>query len=314
MEAGPSGELLAEMEATAVSAVREAGALLAGYFGRGIEVEYKNEERTDPVTAADREAQAQVLKTISERFPGHGILAEENPGTEDVAAPDLVWVVDPLDGTKNFASGLPLFACSIGVLYRGASVVGAVYVPWPNGGAVFHARRGAGARLDGGPVSTPHADQPTGSLLATLPGSFGAGYRFKKPMRGKVGDVRATGSIAFDLAMTAKGVFQFAVTTAPRLWDVAGGVALLKEAGGAVMVAQMGRRFALPPTLVWKPLDSFLSWQVGETKMEELRRWSVPLLAGSPGVARYVAANLAGRRPPLGRAVRRLVRRPKRRQ
>ena len=294
----PSEEVLTRIESRAIDMARGAGEILTRYFGGKLEVSYKDEREKNPVTNVDTESQEYLEKEIAKHFPGHGVLGEEN-GDDDnddgETAPDFVWVLDPLDGTKNFISGLPVYACSIGVIYRGAPLVGAVFVPWPHpsGGVVFHARRGGGARVDGESISVLLSDRPKDNQLVTLPSSFYGFFRFRKPMRGKVGELRVTGSIAYELAMTACGVLQYSLVTSPQLWDVAGGVALVLEAGGDAMVGHRAKRLRLFPTMRWEPLGSFVpSWHSGVTTMKELRRWSSPMLFGSPGVARFVASTL----------------------
>ena len=174
----------------------------------------------------------------------------------------------------------------------------------------MHARRGGGTHVDGEPVDALTADAPEGNRLVTLPGGFGALFNVRKPLRRRAGELRMTGSIAYELAMVAKGVTQYTITTAPFLWDAAGGSLLVMEAGGIVL--QGGRRKLLGrlPTLMrWRPLESFVpSWSSGTTTMKELREWRAPLLLGSPNVARYVANNLRGR-SRIRRRLRRLVRR-----
>ena len=309
--------VLEEIESRAVEMAHGAGAILRRYFGSTLDVDYKDEKQTDPVTQADRESQEFLSKEIMARFPEHGIIGEEDEKPEDAVAPDFVWVLDPLDGTKNFLQGLPLFACSIGVLYRGAPVAGAVYVPWPSdgGGVVMHARSGAGAYADGEPVTMVNAPEPEANRLAAVPEFFGGAFRLAKPMRNKVGDVRVTGSIAYELALAARGVVQYSIHSGPHLWDVAGGTVIAREAGGAVMVGRrVRRRMPLAPDRFrWEPLASFLpAWKSGVTMLSELRSWSAPLVVGSPALASYVAEGLE-RRQPLRRRLSNALRRPKRR-
>ena len=221
-------------------------------------------------------------------------------------------MLDPLDGTKNFLHGLPAYACSIGVLYRGEPVVGAVFTPWPNGsgGVVHHARRGGGAFADDTPIRVAELEGPRNDQLVTLPGAFDWLYRFDKPMRGRTGDHRVTGSIAYELVLLARGVTQYMYTSHPHLWDVAGGVAVAMEAGASVMV---GRRRSGPlgllPSMEWSESRSLVeSWDEKVT-IGQLRRWARPLVLASPPVARFVSANLGWRRSPgmvmLGRRLRR---------
>jgi len=316
MPESPDRAQVAEIEARATEFARQAGAILTRHFGTSLSVEYKDKNSSDPVTNVDKEVQEFLLNSISEHYPDHGVIGEEDADEEDSVAPDWVWVLDPLDGTKNFLSGLPMFSSSIGVLHRGVPVVGALYVSWPNqsSGFVMHARMGGGAFLEDETISVLQADEPHASQLATLPGVFSAIYRFRKPMRGKTGEVRTTGSIAFDMAMMAKGALQYSVTNAPQLWDAAGGVVLVREAGGAVMVGRSSgrRRLLSSGRLSWEPLDAFTpEWHSGVTSLSELRHWSAPLVTGSPGVVRYVTENLASRRSWRRRLIR-AMRRPRR--
>lgn len=318
-------ELLAQIEAQAVEMARNAGAVLLKHFGKSLSIEYKDKRQRDPVTNADKESQEYLKQAISQWFPGHGVLGEEDKD-DDSTAPDFLWVLDPLDGTRNFMSGLPVYACSLGVMYRGAPIVGAVFVPWPceGGGVVLHARKGGGAfmgnvtlELSEGQerLAVFQAEEPKGSAIVGVPGYFQRTYRFKKPMLGKVGEVRVTGSTAYELAMTARGTLQYAISSAPHLWDVAAGVVLVAEAGGLVMRGQrpQGLR-SLWAAVRWEPMEALVpTWQSGVTTMKELRGWTAPLVLGSPGVVRYLTANMRAI-PPLEFRIRRLSRRMKRRR
>ena len=231
--------LLAEVEGVAVAAAKGAGEILTRYFGSLGDVDYKDERRTDPVTRADTETEEYVAGIVRERFPDHGVLGEEGTGDDDSPAPDFVWAIDPLDGTNDFVGGLPIFASSIGVLYRGVPVAGAVYVPWPGTttGRVFHARRGAGAFADDERL-TPLTSEAGDGRLAAVPGSFQSAFRVGPAARDHVGEVRTLGSIAYELAMTAAGVVRYTFIMRTSLWDCAAGAAIVAEAGGEVRVGR----------------------------------------------------------------------------
>ena len=306
MDAFPDDALLARIEAEAVHMAWGAGAILARYFGKSMEVEYKQKGERDPVTSADRESEAYLKESISSRFPEHGILSEEDNEEQKATLPDMVWVLDPLDGTTNFLNGLPLYAVSIGVLHLGIPVVGVLYIPWPvsSGGTVLHARKGGGAFLDKEPL-TIGAEQegPRGNRITTLPGSFGAVYRFRKEMRGKVGEVRLTGSIAYEIALVARSVSQYAFTSAPHIWDVAAGTLMVTEAGGASLLLTKDSRS-------WQPVGSLVpGWEKGIISHETLRKWSASMIFGNPQTAHFVANNLYRRRRPLRSILRGMVRR-----
>ena len=307
----PDDALLREIEARAAEMARGAGAVLSSYFGKSLDVEFKDEAGHDPVTNADKETQEFLGQAIGKHFPDHSILGEEDEPREDSPANDFVWALDPLDGTKNFVAGLPVYASSVGVMHRGVPVVGALFIPWPGSesGVVLHARRGGGALMEEERVSVIQSDEPQANSLITLPGAFGARYRFQNPMRGKVGELRVTGSIAYELAMVARGVLEYTLTTGPHLWDVVGGTVLVEEAGG---LATMGRRAGgfrgLFGGTQWEPVGSLIpSWESGVTTMQDLRRWLAPMVLGSPGAVRYVTSNMRDRTSLRGR-VRRLAR------
>ena len=311
------GQIL-EIESHAVELARGAGEILAGHFGRRIEVEFKDDKQRDPVTAADKSTQAYLAAEITRRFPGHGILGEEATEEEkqsEEPSRDTLWVLDPLDGTTNFLNGLPVFASSIGVIHRGRPVAAALYIPWPadGGGFVLHCRKGGGTRIaplvsnggaDDEPVKVLETEQPIPNRLIGLPGYFGVSNRFTGGLAGKEGEPRTTGSIAYELAMTARGVMQYGIFGAPRMWDMAGGALAVQEAGGTVMTRFKGER-------EWHPLESLVpTWDEKTPTMKELRAWVAPLVAGNNHLAPLIANNvrrrfsLRAKLRPLARALR----------
>ncbi len=301
--------LVTEIEAGATEMARRAGEILQAHFGRPLEVEYKDKEKQDPVTSVDKESHTYLCEAISRQFPEHGILSEESsPDEMEAPAADFLWVLDPLDGTTNFLNGLPIYAVSIGVLHRGALLAAALFIPWPGekGGCVLHARRGNGTWLDGERLSIPQTEGPQANRLTGLPASFGAQFRLRKGLRHRVGEVRMTGSIVYELAMTTRGICQYVVFGGPRIWDVAAGALIVMEAGGTVLVRRRrGRR--------WESLTSLgPSWKSGPPSLKKLRNWSASLIAGNNQIAPFVAANLRSRfhlRARVARLLRRLRRR-----
>jgi len=147
-------------------------------------------------------------------------------------------------------------------------------------------------------------EQPIPNRLIGLPGYFGVAQRFTGGLANKAGEPRTTGSIAYELAMTARGVMQYAIFGAPRMWDMAGGALAVQEAGGTVMTRFKGER-------QWHPIDSFVpTWDEKTPTMKELRDWTAPLVAGNHNLAPLIANNvrrrfsLKARLRPLGRAFR----------
>ena len=315
--------LACEIEAAAVEMAQGAGHILAAHFGRKISIEYKDKEERDPVTEVDKACQDYLVGEINRRFPDHSILGEEqseeeakkakeDSGATDPPCGDFLWVLDPLDGTTNFLNGLPVYAVSVGVLHKGRPLAGALFIPWPKpgGGFVLHCRQGGGCFAGEDPVEVYKSDEPVNNRLAGLPGHFSYFTKYGKGLRGKSGEPRTTGSIAYELAMTACGVMQYAVFGAPRMWDMAAGALAVMEAGGTVMTRS-------PKEKGWHVMESFVpTWQEKPPTLKELRRWVAPLVVGNNKVAPLLAANLRSRFHPMAK-VRRITRRfhwPKKKQ
>src|SRR5579883_2408532 len=150
--------LFREVEACAGKWATEAGELLASRARNLLHVEYKGGRHSDPVSEADREAEEYLYHAVVRHFPDHRVLGEEgrDPGPE--GAP-IVWVIDPLDGTANYLNGLALWCVSIGVLWYGVPIAGAIWSPRGTGEApgLFSARRGGGARINGHPIAVDPA-------------------------------------------------------------------------------------------------------------------------------------------------------------
>jgi myo-inositol-1(or 4)-monophosphatase len=215
---------------------REAGALVRSGWGRTHAPERKG--RIDLVTDFDRRSERLLLARIAERFPGHAVLAEESGSHASRAAPAGVrWLIDPLDGTTNFAHNYPFFAVSVGVEVDGALVAGAVFDPVRE--EMFAAARGAGATLDGAPIGVSAIERLEDALLVT-----GFPYDVREhPERvmpafqaflTRAQGVRRDGSAALNLCYVAVGRFDGFWEYALSPWDTAAGVVIVREAGGRV--------------------------------------------------------------------------------
>ena len=223
-----------ELLSVAIQAAREAGALLLRYTRSGFRIEHKNP--IDLVTDADHAAEQSVIDQIRRHYPTHRILAEERG--DDAKYPSRYhWIIDPLDGTTNFAHGFPVYAVSIGVEYDGRGLIGVIYDPTRN--ELFTAQTGAGAHLNGHPISVSSTDQLDQALLVT---GFAYDIRdtqnnnldhFCRFARKAIG-VRRTGSAALDLCYVAAGRFDGFWEVKLKPWDMAAGCLILREAGGTV--------------------------------------------------------------------------------
>lgn len=219
-------ELLTDVCALA----REGGAMAHGFLGRVV-AERKHDRSL--VTEADRAVQAHILKTVAEKYPDHAVLAEEaihRPGRHTpIADAEFCWIIDPIDGTRNFYRQLSSFTTSIAVARAGRPVVAAVYDP--NTDELYAAAEGRGAALNGITIS---ASDDT-SLTTTL---IGVPSSHNKPLPPAVHrwidewNFRNLGSTALHMALVAAGRLDAAICLECRVWDVAAAWLIVSEAGG----------------------------------------------------------------------------------
>ena len=220
--------------ATAVEIVLQAGAIQMARRESGFQVDKKG--TIDLVTEVDLECERMCRAILAERFPEHDILAEEL--SKDAGAPSLSrfrWVFDPLDGTTNYAHGLPIFCSSLALEIDGSGAVGAVYDP--TRAELFTAERGAGAFLNGQRLQTSTSAELIDALLVTgfpydvhkqtadLVTMFGA-------FLGKARAVRRLGSSALDLCYVAAGRLDGYYERDIWPWNLAAGSMIVEEAGG----------------------------------------------------------------------------------
>ncbi len=226
-----------ELEA-AMSAAREAGRVLREGFGWQHSIRYKGE--VDLVTEVDERAEQVIKDILLGAFPAHGMLAEE--GGRLSGEEDTRWIVDPLDGTINYAHGLPLFAVSIALERAGEVVLGVVHDPIRE--ETFIAERGVGAALNNEPIKASDTDELIQALIATgfpydrteMPEALELFGRFAALTRG----IRRLGSTALDLCYVAAGRLDGYYERGIWEWDIAAGALILEEAGGNVTDYQGG--------------------------------------------------------------------------
>jgi myo-inositol-1(or 4)-monophosphatase len=223
--------LVRELE-VAVAAAETAGEVLRSGFGREQTVKYKG--KVDLVTDVDERAEAVIGEMLRGAFPGYGMLAEE--GGRRLGEGDSRWIVDPLDGTTNYAHGLPIFAVSIALERAGEVVLGVVHDPMR--GETYVAERGGGATLNGEPIRVSDTDEPIRALLVTgFPydrSDMGTAVELFGRLTELTQGVRRLGAAALDLCYVAAGRLDAYYEKGLHAWDVAAGSLILKEAGGRI--------------------------------------------------------------------------------
>jgi myo-inositol-1(or 4)-monophosphatase len=219
----------------AVRAARRAGDIIVRALPRldGLEIHTKG--RNDYVSEVDRAAEADIIETVRRLHPDHAFLGEESGASGDH---EVVWIIDPLDGTTNFLHGNPVFAVSIGVQIRGRMEHAVVFDPMRQ--ELFTASRGDGAQLDGRRIRVSKQTTLEGSLIAT-----GFPFRADSPwideylamlreVMTKAAGLRRPGAAALDLAYLAAGRVDGFWELGLKPWDTAAGSLLITEAGGRI--------------------------------------------------------------------------------
>ena len=199
------------------------------------QIEIAEKRSNDLVTQFDKAADSKLTSMIAKKFPQHNILAEESGAQEHNS--DYCWIIDPIDGTTNFAHGIPMFAISIALEYKQELVSAVVYNPMCS--EMYTAEHGAGAYLNSNKLSVSKADSLSSALVAT-------GFPCKDPhhvtpylqtfdqvIRGAQG-IRRAGAASLDLAYLAAGRLDGFWEFSLQPWDIAAGVLLIREAGGVV--------------------------------------------------------------------------------
>jgi myo-inositol-1(or 4)-monophosphatase len=224
---------LSSLALAARDAVADAGKIILRNWGKPSSITRKG--RIDLLTETDLAVEEALKESLSRILPGSSFLAEESAGSLDPG--DLAWIIDPVDGTTNFAHRVPFVATSVALWSGGKSVLG--FVNLPVLGEMFHAVAGGGAHLNGEPIRVSETSRVEESLVAT-----GFPYTVREDMRELLADlenmlahtqgVRRPGAASLDLAYTAAGRFDAFYEIGLKPWDTAAGWLLAEEAGGRV--------------------------------------------------------------------------------
>lgn len=211
-----------------------AGEIIRDGFGKNFQIEYKTNEK-NLVTEIDKKSENAIIDFITKKYPTHNILTEESG--EHKKDSDYLWVIDPLDGTTNFAHGLPIFAVSIGVMKKNEIVAGVVYDVMRN--VFYSAENGSGAFSNEAKLNVSANDKiGLGVLVTGFPYNVAenpdnAFERFASLTK-KARAVRRLGSAAIDFCYVASGVFDGFWEVSLQPWDICAGKLLVEEAGGVV--------------------------------------------------------------------------------
>ena len=224
------------LKSTVESIIKEAGKILISYYGTLLPHSIHKKAAHDFVTEADNTSEKFITSELKKHFPEIPILAEETGYSSDNTS-EYKWIIDPLDGTKNFIHSIPYFCISIGLEKNNSNVFGMVYAPLQN--ELFYAEKGKGAFLNDKLISVSPLDNFSESFIST-------GFPFKsrensahyfntfQSIFSNVTNVRRCGAAALDLAYVACGRYDGFWELGLSPWDISAGICLIEEAGGKV--------------------------------------------------------------------------------
>jgi len=217
----------------AVDLARKAGSLLKERFNQKHDIHYKGE--INLVTEADKMSEDLIIAAINRSFPDHGILSEESPVI--TSAGKLRWIIDPLDGTTNYAHGYPVFCVSIALENEGEVILGVIYDPMRE--EIFVSVRGEGVYMNDKKLHVSYVSDLSRSLLVTgfpydIRESKNNNLNFFNAMAIKAQAIRRVGAAALDIAYLAAGRFDGFWELKLKPWDTAAGCLMVEEAGGVI--------------------------------------------------------------------------------
>ena len=214
----------------AKTAAIEAGGIILNYYKSDYEI--KDKGYHNPVTTADNAADTRLKEILTETRPEYGWLSEETVDSHKRLKKERVWIVDPLDGTKEFIEGVPHFVVSVALVENGNPIVGVLYNPVT--AETFTAAKGEGAELNGEEIQCATKDNVGNMVILNSRSETRRGLW--APYDGTFGELRAIGSVAYKLGLTAAGQADIFASLRPKNeWDICAGNCIINEAGGKLI-------------------------------------------------------------------------------
>ena len=214
----------------AKTAAIEAGGIILNYYKADYEI--KDKGYHNPVTTADNAADTRLKEILTETRPEYGWLSEETVDSHKRLKKERVWIVDPLDGTKEFIEGVPHFVVSVALVENGNPIVGVLYNPVT--AETFTAAKGEGAELNGEEIQCATKDNVGNMVILNSRSETRRGLW--APYDGTFGELRAIGSVAYKLGLTAAGKADIFASLRPKNeWDICAGNCIINEAGGKLI-------------------------------------------------------------------------------
>jgi len=230
-----------EYENFCVKISKIAGSYVLNNFEGNFEI-FSKDIKNNLVTEIDHNTQKIIIKNIKESYPHHIIVGEEDNIKSIQKTSEYIWVIDPIDGTTNFVNGIPNFAISIALLKDYEPIAGTIWIPWPNDekSLIFSSSKNNGSnlgdlKLDLNKYKNSKLDEGSVSSYSSFSTLIGNKDRNIKPWDKIIkGEKRVIGTVAYEMALVAKGVIKFGLFGPASIWDFGAGLLLIKEAGGVI--------------------------------------------------------------------------------
>jgi len=222
-------------EKIAIKAATQAGKKILAQFKCLKKSDIKTKSKHEIVTPSDTISEKIILNLIKKNFPDHAILSEE-AGKKGAKKSDYLWIIDPLDGTTNFAIGNPLFSVSIALAKNDQIIIGVIYIPFLN--QLYLARKDKGAWLNQRRITVSSQNNISHSFLTFCHGpnktDVSTAINLYQKLKPTSRDLRQIGSAAIECSWVAQGKTEAIIIPGAKIWDIAAGTLLVKEAGGIV--------------------------------------------------------------------------------
>jgi len=252
-------------------------------------IDYKIKDKNqitgdNPVTEIDLKTQNLITSRINRKFPKHAILGEEGE-SKKVVKSDYLWIIDPIDGTKNFINALPLYCVSIAVMFKGNIVAGGIGLPWKNN-FIISAYEGSGLQSSSPKKYLAENCKPSAGLITFAPTYFQRSYRIKTNFLKFSGEIRNLGSTAAELALVANGNAQLALSGYAFIWDFAAAWILVKESNKKIFFGNMNDN-------KWQDINPWKQYfNNGLYELEKLKNWRGKFMACQRNHSEFLLNNI----------------------
>ena len=279
-------KLTTQIKYTLIECVEDSLSLIRKSSKDILNIKDKNEIIGDnPVTQIDLNSQDLIIKKIKTQFPNHEILGEE--GKQDkIVKSDFLWVIDPIDGTKNFINQIPFFCVSIAIMYKGEIIGGAVGLPWEET-SIIYAMKNEGINSNFSQKNSQELkNHPVPGILSFAPTYFNLSYVVKNKFYKNSGELRNFGSAAAEIALVANGNAQLALSGYAFCWDFAAAWILIKESKKSIFYGNMEKN-------IWEDTNPWRKYyKDGSYNLETLKKWRGKFFASNKEIEAFILKNI----------------------